>query len=145
MDVAITLNIETDEVLGMYSDYLRLLNLQKLMTIYREMEDDIYLLEHLYHDLKSEGLCTKEDIFNLVQMTGKLKSLNCELYAVADDIGRLNFVKVQLEKEVEELQKKADHYDSLLLEKGNTKPLLIHRRPFVTLATPAAIKNGEVW
>ena len=38
VDVAIVLNIDTDETLGMYSDYLRLLNLQKLMTIYREME-----------------------------------------------------------------------------------------------------------
>ena len=27
VDVAITLNIETDEVLGLYNDYLRLLNL----------------------------------------------------------------------------------------------------------------------
>ena len=40
VDIAITLDIETDEVLSMYSDYLRLLNLQKLMTIYREMGDD---------------------------------------------------------------------------------------------------------
>jgi transposase len=37
VDVAITLNIETDEVLCMYSDYLRLLKLQKLMTIYKEI------------------------------------------------------------------------------------------------------------
>ncbi len=75
--------METDEVLGMYSDYLRLLNLQKLITIYNEIGDDIHLLEHLYHDLKIEGLCNKQDIFNLVQMAGKLKSLNCELYEIA--------------------------------------------------------------
>ena len=52
VDVAIALNIDTDEVLGMYSDYLRLLNLQKLITIYKEIGDDIYLLEHLYHRSK---------------------------------------------------------------------------------------------
>ncbi len=33
VDTAIALDMETDEVLGMYSDYLRLLNLQKLMTL----------------------------------------------------------------------------------------------------------------
>lgn len=106
VDVAIALNIDTDEVLGMYSDYLRLLNLQKLIVIYNEIGNDIYLLEHLYHDLKNEGLCNKQDIFNIVQMAGKLNSLNCELYETAADIGRLNSVKFQLEREVEELQKK---------------------------------------
>ena len=84
--------MDTDEVLGLYNDYLRLLNMQKLMTLYNEMENDIYLLEHLYHDLKNEGLANKQDIFNLVQMSGKLRSLNCELYAVAGDIGRLNSI-----------------------------------------------------
>jgi hypothetical protein len=103
-------------MLGMYYDYLRLLNLQKLMTIYKEMGDDIYLLEHLYHDLKSEGLGNKRDIFNIVKMAGKLKSLNCELYETADEIGRLNSAKFQLEGEVEELEKKVDHYDSLLID-----------------------------
>jgi hypothetical protein len=103
-------------VLSFYNDYLRLLNLQKLMTIYREMEDDIYLLEHLYNDLKSEGLCTKQDIFNLIQMAGKLKSLNCELSEVASDIGRLNSAKSHLERETDELQKRLDHYDALLID-----------------------------
>ena len=97
----------------MYSDYLRLLNLQKLIVIYNEIGNDIYLLEHLYHDLKNEGLCNKQDIFNIVQMAGKLNSLNCELYETAADIGRLNSVKFHLEREVEELQKKVDHYDAL--------------------------------
>jgi hypothetical protein len=53
--------------------------------------------------LKNEGLGNKKDIFNIVQLAGKLKSLNCELYQTADDIGRLNSVKFHLEKEVEEL------------------------------------------
>ena len=35
VDIAIDLDMETDEVLGMYDDYLRLLNLQKLMSMYR--------------------------------------------------------------------------------------------------------------
>ena len=102
----------------MYSDYLRLLNLQKLIIIYNEIGNDIYLLEHLYHDLKIEGLANKQDIFNIVQMAGKLKGLNCELYAVAEDIGKLNSAKFQLEREIEELQKKLDHFDALLIERG---------------------------
>jgi hypothetical protein len=117
VDVAIILNIETDEVLGMYSDYLRLLNLQKLMTMFNEMGNDIYLLEYLYHDLKNEGIANKQDIFYIVQMAGKLKSLNCELYEVASDIGRLKSAKFQLEREIEELQKTLDHYSALVFDK----------------------------
>ena len=91
MDVAITLNIETDDVLGMHSDYLRLLNLDSLTTLYRELGDnDFNLLVYLYRHLRHEGLANKNDILNIVQMEGKLKSLNSELYETAADIGRLN-------------------------------------------------------
>ena len=89
------------------------------MIIYREMgHKDFLLLEYLYHQLKWEGLATKQDIFNIVQMAGKLQSLNCELYETAEGIGRLNSVKFQLEREIDELQKKADHFDAILLERG---------------------------
>jgi hypothetical protein len=118
VDIAINLDIETDEVLRMYSDYLRLLNLQRLMAIYKEMGDDIYLLEHLYHELQNEGLANKQDIFNIVQMEGKLKSLNCELYETAGEIGRLNSAKFQLERDVDDLTRKIDDYDAILLERS---------------------------
>ena len=38
-------------------------------------------------------------------MVGKLRSLNCELYETADEIGRLRFVKSNLEGDVNELTK----------------------------------------
>ena len=60
VDVAIVLGIDADEVLGIHSDYLRLLNLQKLLTLYREMGDeDFILLEYLYNQLKWEHLNKK--------------------------------------------------------------------------------------
>ena len=118
VEVAITLNIDTDEVLDLYNDYLRLLNLQKLMTIYKEMGTDIYLLEHLYLDLKNEDLCNKKDIFNIVQKAGKLRNLDQDLIETAGDIGRLNYVKAHLEKDLEELSRKIDDYDEILLKKS---------------------------
>ena len=39
-NTTIALDMETGEVLGVYGDYLRLLNLQKLMTLNREMGDE---------------------------------------------------------------------------------------------------------
>jgi hypothetical protein len=118
VDVAITLNIETDEILGLYNDYLRLLNLQKLVTLYRQMDDeDFHLLEYLYNQLKWEGLATKKDIHRIIVAAGELRNLDQALIETAGDVGRLNSTKFQLEREVEELQKKADHFDALLLER----------------------------
>jgi len=99
VDIAIALDIGADEVLGIHNDYLRLLNLDSLMTLYRELEDnDFNLLVYLYRQLRWEGLANKKDIFNIIQMEGNLKSLNCELYETAADIGGLNSTKFQLER-----------------------------------------------
>jgi hypothetical protein len=60
VSVAIALYLETYEVLRFYTEYLRLLNRDKLMTLYRELDDkDFCLLEFLFHQLKCEGLATK--------------------------------------------------------------------------------------
>ena len=41
VDVAIILNIEADEVFGLYTDYLRLSNMDKLRSIYWDLGDEI--------------------------------------------------------------------------------------------------------
>lgn len=51
-----------------------------------------------------------------MQMEGKLKDLNSQLYETAEDIGRLNHVKFDLEREVVDLQKTADDYHAMLFE-----------------------------
>jgi hypothetical protein len=119
VDVAIALDMDADEVIGIHNDYLRLLNLDSLMTLYRELEDsDFNLLVYLYRQLRHEGLANRNDILNVVQMEGKLKSLNTELYETAADIGRLNHVKFNLERDVDELTKRIDEYDAILLERS---------------------------
>ena len=91
VDVAIILNIDTDEVLCLYNDYLRLLNLKKLMTIYKEMGDeDFGLLEYLYNQLKWESLATKKDIHRIIEQAGELRNLDQALIEAAGDVGRLN-------------------------------------------------------
>ena len=99
VDTAIALDIDTDEVLGMYFDYLRLLNLQKLMTLYWELGDeDFSLLEYLYSQLKWEGLATKKDIHRIVGAAGELRNLDQALIEAAADFGRLNSIKFQAGK-----------------------------------------------
>jgi hypothetical protein len=73
VNVAIALDIGADEVLGIHNDYLRLLNLDSLMTLYRELDDnDFNLLMYLYRQLKWEGLANRNDILNVVQMEDNL-------------------------------------------------------------------------
>lgn len=77
VDVAIILDVETDDVLCMHSDYLRLLNLDSLMALHRELEDSEFnLLVYLYRQLRLEDLANRNDIHNIVRMEGKFKSLN---------------------------------------------------------------------
>ena len=119
VDTAIALDIDTDEVLGVYCDYLRLLNLQKLMTLYREMGDeDFGLLEYLYNQLKWEGLATKKDIHRIIEQAGELRNLDQALIETAADIGRLNSTKFQPGKGCGRADKKDRHYDAILLERS---------------------------
>jgi hypothetical protein len=55
-DVAIELDIKSSVVLDYYNDYLCLLRIDNLVTIYRELKKDFSLLLHLYHRIKKEGL-----------------------------------------------------------------------------------------
>ncbi len=76
VDVAIILNIEADEIFVMHSDYLRLSNMDKLMSIYREMGDEIHLLFWLYNDLKWHGLANENDISKIIHQGEQLKNLD---------------------------------------------------------------------
>jgi hypothetical protein len=58
--------------------------------------------------------CTKKDSCRVRGTSGKLKNLNQSLFKTAEDIGRLNSVISQLEREVEELQKRLDQDEAML-------------------------------
>ena len=104
---------------GVYGDCLRLLNLQKLMTPYLKMGDeDFSLLECLYNQIKWEGLATKRDIHRIIGAAGELGNLDQTLIETAGDIGRLNFFKSNLERDVDGLTKRIGDYDAMLLERS---------------------------
>lgn len=65
--VIITLNLESDDVINLYEDYMQLLNLDKLFTIYKELGNEIYLLYYLFYHMKYEGLATKNRISRIIQ------------------------------------------------------------------------------
>ena len=64
------------------------------------------------------GLDNKYDISNIMQKEGKIKNLDKDLYETAGEIGRLNSLKMQLEKEVAELMELLGNIESVMEEKG---------------------------
>ncbi len=119
VDVAIALNMEADEVLGLHSDYLQLSNKDKLMSLYWEMGDDVHQLVYLYKQLEWYGLANRKDIISIAQKEEKLKNMDKVVFDTYGEIGRLNSIKMELEGTIEGQMKMMDHYDSVLMEKYN--------------------------
>jgi hypothetical protein len=87
--------------------------------MYRELGNDgIDLLNYLYNQLRWEGLATKKDIHRIIGATGELRSLDHVLIETAGDIGRLNFYKSNLEKDLDVMTRMIDEYDAMLLERS---------------------------
>jgi hypothetical protein len=119
VDTTIVLDIDTDETIDLYNDYLRLVNMQKLMSMYKELGNDgIYFLNYLYNQLTRQGFANKKDIRRIIGVTGELGNLGRTLIETASDIGGLNFFKSDIERDVDELTRKIDDYDAILLERG---------------------------
>ncbi len=117
VDVAIALNLHAEDVVTLFEDYLSLLNLDRLMTIYKDLGNDIYLLYYLFHNLKWEGISTKNAISRFADMAGKLARLDEEELEICERIGKLNSKKWELEGEIEEAIKGLEQYNLSLTEK----------------------------
>ena len=59
-DVAIELDIESPTVLCYYEDYLKLVNMGRLVNIYKELKGDLPLFLRLYRRIKKERLSKPE-------------------------------------------------------------------------------------
>jgi len=116
LDVAIALNLETDHVVTLFDDYMRLLNLDTLMTIYGELGNGIYLLDYLFFHMKYEGIATKQVISRFVEMAGRLTRLDEEELKLCEEIGKLNSKKFELEKEIEDAINELVQYNTMSKE-----------------------------
>ena len=104
--------------IGSINEYLQLSSKDKLMTLYRELrDDDIQMLVYLFKELQRHGLDDRSDICNILQQEEKIKNLDNYPDETAGIVGKLNFTKMQLERDVDDFTKRIDHYDSVLMEK----------------------------
>jgi len=73
-DVAIELDIDATTVMSYYEDYLKLLNMGRLVTIYHEVKDDLPIFIRLYGRIKKEGL-SKSQIVEFLKTPNRLLDL----------------------------------------------------------------------
>lgn len=55
IDVAIELDIESPTVICYYEDYLKLVNMRRLVSIHNDVKDDLSLFLQLYGRIKKRG------------------------------------------------------------------------------------------
>ena len=104
-EVAIELDIESPTVICYYEDYLKLVNMRKLVAIYNDVKNDLPLFIHMYGRIKKEGL-SKQQIKDLLKMPNLLLDLKKKVDMYTDHIWNLHSKKLQLEKEIEEKKKR---------------------------------------
>ena len=100
VDVVIALNLETFEIISLFHDYLKLYDIDKLVTVYDYLGSDLSIFLNLFDRMNDEGILTQPAIAMLVQSAEKLARLEEESLKVYGQIGRLNNKKFELEREV---------------------------------------------
>ena len=103
-EVAIELDIESPTVICYYSDYLKLLNMHRLVNIYNEVKEDLPLFLKFYWRIKKEGL-NKHQIIELLKTPDRLLDLKKKMIIYNDNIWEMHAKNVRLEKEIEEKRK----------------------------------------
>ena len=73
-EVSIKMDIGSPTVFCYYEDYLKLVNMERLVTIYNDMKDDLPLFLHLFIRIKKEKL-NKQDITGLLENQNRLVEL----------------------------------------------------------------------
>ncbi len=106
-DVAISLDIATNTVLYYYKDYLRLVNMRRLLSIYNELKDDLPLFIHLHRRIKKEKL-TKQDVADIIEYQSQLIDLDKKVDFYNNHIKGLMIQIEYLENEYDELNKKVN-------------------------------------
>lgn len=99
-DVAVHLDKDAEMVLYYYRDYLRLVNMKRLVVIYEELKDDLPLFLHLYRRIKNERL-NKQDITDIIEYQRQLKDMDKKVDFYNNHIKGLIKRVVKLENEYE--------------------------------------------
>ena len=104
-EVAIELDIESPTVICYYEDYLKLVNMARLVAIYNDVKGGLPLFLQLYGRIKKERL-SKPRIVELLKTPNHLLDLKEKVELYNDHLWNLHSKKEQMEKELEEKKKR---------------------------------------
>ncbi len=85
--VAIALNLETNAVINLHHEYLRLLNLNRLIKARDYRGNDLPIFFALFDMIRNEGIVSQPAIAWLVHSGGKLTQLKEKCLKVCEQIG----------------------------------------------------------
>ncbi len=111
-EVAIELDIKTAAVLDFYVDYLRLLNMGGLVTMFHELGNDITLFFYLYSRIKREGL-GMDDVKELLEEQQELKILQKRVVMYNDHIKWQKEQIKQLDQTICSMGRRSGNHDEL--------------------------------
>jgi hypothetical protein len=92
LEVATELNLPGTQVQQFYVEYLNMMRMHKLVTIYRETQDSMRYFLKLFRLGKEKGV-TPEQIMNLVQMADSIHILHDELQRLQNEISDISNCK----------------------------------------------------
>ena len=98
VDVAIALNLESFDVMSLFRDYLELSNLDRFITTYDYLGNNLSIFLDLFDNMGEEGILSQRAMAQFVQSARNLARLEEECLDVCGQIGRLNDKKVEVEK-----------------------------------------------
>ncbi len=104
-EVAIELDIESPTVICYYEDYLKLVKMTRLVTIYNDVKGGLPLFLQLYGRIKKERL-SKPQIVELLKTPNILLDLKEKVELYNDHLWNLHSKKEKMEKELEEKKKR---------------------------------------
>ncbi|HEU5119432.1 MAG TPA: hypothetical protein VFT71_00470 [Candidatus Nitrosocosmicus sp.] len=100
IDVAIALDIPAEDVITLRQDYQRMLDLDCLVYLYRDLGEGLRFFVELYQRLKEEGLMTMKDIAEMARAQVQIRDLGTTINRLYDEIGRLNLIKMDLRDKI---------------------------------------------
>jgi hypothetical protein len=110
-EVVVVLDLKSDVVVEYYADYLNLINMSKLVEIYKKIGDDIAFFIYLYNRIKEEELDIEHNIDGLVHNITQLSKVKDLLDQSKNQLRDVDMKRKNLEEYINQLTRRLDNYD----------------------------------
>ena len=112
VEVAIILNLPASKVSKLYREYWKLRGLDKLNTIYKETDGNIWPLWKLYQQLVKKRGMSKEQVVNIVEIAiYKLPHMETLYKQLKDEVDKLQYIRQGLLNDIAALKYKISILD----------------------------------